>query len=170
MKKQRSFFLISKILIVTIFVLFSSSLYASDYYIDTSRGPQIASIPEGMSELDAFLAVSKLYIEERWDHETLLEDSKKLVNSIEEYKESNKRLETLYKEALAREKEITDLYKEKSKIRLLSPEAIVGSSFNIETQSLDFDILFGAELFEKIKLYTHVSYPISIGLSVGVSF
>lgn len=169
MKKQRNFFLISKIIILLIVFSFSN-LYAKDYYVDTSRGPQKVVIPEGVSEIDAFLTVSRLYLEERWDHEDLINDTDNLLKEIEEYKKSNDSLELLYKEAIEKGKEISDLYKEKSRTKLVSPELVLGSSYVFKEGTILMNLMIGAEFFEKFKVYTNIGFPFSVGLSIGVSF
>lgn len=159
MKKLKTFFLICSILLT----LSLGSIYSTEYTIETSRGPQLVVIPEGTSELEAFLRMSKLYLEERFDHEDLLESIDPLKKSIETYKDNYEKLDSLYKTAIKDRDDLLDLLKEKNKIKIVKPSFGISATLN-ETFSFDAGII----LLEKVQVSTILSYPYSIGIRIGV--
>lgn len=159
MKKLKTFFLICSILLT----LSIGSIYSAEYTIETSRGPQTAVIPEGSTELEAFLKMSELYLEERFDHEDLLDSIDPLKKSIDTYKDNYEKLDSLYKAAIKDRDDLLDLLKEKNKIKIVQPSFGVSASLN-KTFSFDAGIIF----LEKLQVSTILSYPYSIGIRFGV--
>ena len=159
MKKLRNSFLIFSI----ICVLFTGSVFAAEYQISTSKGEQRIVIPEGVSELEAFLEMSRLYLEERFDHEDLLTSVDSLEKTIERYRKENVELLDLYRDANKEKEELSDLYKTKSRVKTILPSFGMAYSF-----SNQFDFDFGVLLFEKFQVSTVISYPFEMGLRVGI--
>lgn len=160
MRKLRNFFLISSF----IFLLTTSNLFASSYKIETSRGPQTVEIPEGYTELEAFLEMSKLYLEERFDHEDLLSSVENLKTSYEQVKQEKSDLDNLYKDAIKDRDELSDLLSKESRPKFISPSIGISGTTNY-TFSMDAGII----LLEKIQISTILSGdPLAIGLRIGV--
>lgn len=172
MKKQRNFFPIFRIILcMLIFIFFSTEwIFTKNFQIETSRGLQIVSIPDGYTAEEAFLEMSKLYLEEKWDHEDLLEESKNLLLSIDSYKKKVDELEISYELVIADNKNLSDLYKKANRIRLVMPKLAIKGIYSIENEEFSGALLLGIELFEKVDIVTEIGYPFSIGLQIGISF
>jgi hypothetical protein len=162
MKKLRNFFLVFSF----IFLLTVSNLFASSYEIETSRGPRIVEIPEGYTELEAFLEMSKLYLEERFDHEDLLNVVDDLKSNYTKVKQEKSDLDDLYKDAIKDRDDLSDLLSKKSKPKFVSPSVGISGLTNYT-----FSVDVGIVLLEKIQVSTILSgNPLAIGLRIGVIF
>lgn len=172
MKKQRSFFPIFRVFIsIVIFLFFATeSFFAKDYKIETSRGIQTVSIPDNYTTEEAFLEMSKLYLEERLDYEELLNQMDPLLSSLKSYEKQVEDLKLAYEDSLKKERELANLYKQASKVTLVAPSLLTGVYYQFEEANLSASLSFGVSLLEKFHVYTTLSYPISIGLQVGVTF
>ncbi len=165
MNRLRSFFLIFSFLIgLTI-----SNLFATSYVVDTSKGPQVVEIPSGYTTLEAYLEMSKLYLEERYDLEELQLTVTPLLDSIEQYKKDVKGLEDSNEILIQDYKDLEILYKDKSKVRVFQPTISLGVQQG-GIGEIHFHVSFGGILFEKIMLQTMISYPFALGISIGVQF
>jgi len=162
MKRLRSFFLICSLLSIFSF----NTLAAESYLISTSKETDVkVSIPEGYTELEAFLEMSKLYLEERYDHQELLDSIEGLKETVEDYKQKNDELNAVVSELNTKNTELASLYKEKSRPSLFTP--IAGLSVTTEnTVSIDF----GVNVLDKVDISTVISYPFAAGLRIGVEF
>lgn len=136
--------------------------------ISTSRGDVEVNIPNGMTAEEAFYEMSKLYLEERWDHEELIEKSQDLSESIDAYiseinelKEKNKELISNYEKAMS-------LYSTATKVKVFKPYIGLNIESNLESELFGGGITFGGLLFEKIIIQTSVLYPWSFQLGLNI--
>ncbi len=164
MNKLRSFFLICSFLIgLTI-----SNLFASSYVVETSRGPQVVEIPSGYTEVEAFLEMSKLYLEERFDLEDIQADVEVLLDSIEQYKRDVKKLDDDKNTLIADYKDLEKLYKKQNKLQIFQPSIMLGTQYSEDV--MNAHVFIGGTLFEKVSVHAMLSYPLAIGIAVGVQF
>ena len=173
MKNQRSFFPIFRVFIcICIFLFFSfvDVLTAKSYVIETSRGEQTVVIPDGYTEEQAFLEMSKLYLEERFDHEELLGQTENLLASIENYKSEVQNYMEKNTLLVKENDELVALYKKLSRVRLVTPRLALRGGFSLDTEEPLIGVSAGVEVLEKLTIMTEVSYPLSLGLQIGVSF
>lgn len=159
MRRLKTIFLICSFM----FLLGMANLFAVEYTISTSRGPQVVVLPDGQDTLDAFLNMSQLYLEERFDHEDLLAASKKTRETLQVYLNKTQALTKLYEKALTDKSDLVALLEKKSKTQAVVPVFGLAASFD-NTFSADFGVL----IFEKFQLSTVVSYPMAVGLRVGI--
>jgi len=123
-----------------------------------------------MSFEEAFLEMAELYLEERFDHEDLIEESQKLTEDIKVYIDKNEELENLYLEKIQLYENLERLYKQAMRIRIFIPTFNIASQYNIESNSYSVQGMFGGILFEKFEVQTVFSFPLGVGLSIGVQF
>lgn len=151
-----------KIICLLLMIVSLFSLSAKSYEIETSRGIQKVSIPKGYTIEDSFLEMSKLYLEERFDHEDLLEVSENLTLNINKYKKEIENLNFLYEKSIKENEQLKDLYKEKSKVKIVVPSFGISA---ISSKVFSFDA--GIILFERFQITTVLSYPLAFGLRFG---
>ena len=169
MKLKNSLPICRIVLSISIFLLFSTApLTAANRVIETSKGQKNVTIPEGMTLEDAFLRVSVLYLEEKWDHEDLIISSEDLLLDIKSYKDSISVLQDLNKTVQDQKDDLVILYEEKTKRAFITPKLGFGAEIDLNN-NLSFDLLIGASIFEKIDIYTKIGYPLSFGVQIGVS-
>lgn len=158
-----------KRLIVTLILCFLTlGVFAQSYEIETSRGMKVVQVPEGYTMEEAFLAVSKLYLEERFDHEDLIKEVEELPEKIDTYIEKNEILNQKNKELILEYENLDRLYRKELRPRVFTPFLSLGYHFDIENNTNNFHGAFGGFLFETISLQTIISYPLGIGVSIGV--
>lgn len=147
-------------------VLTLSPIFA--YTISTSKGDIEVNIPEGMTAEEAFCEMSKLYLEERWDHEELIEKSQALSKSIDSYISEINDLKSKNKNLISDYEKVIDLYSTATKTKMFSPYIGLSLESNIESNLFGVGISFGGILFEKVLLQTSVLYPWSFQLGLNI--
>lgn len=161
------------ILLIVIEGLLISHLVFADswsYDIETSRGTKTIVLPDGMTFEEAYIEMSKLYIEERYNLEDLMAQTDELVKKAEAYEASSEALQKLQKELSDKTEEINNLYKKLNRTRVVYFLAEAGVS-SAEFKKIDrIDAGFGVLLFETVALIGEVSYPWSFGIKAGVKF
>lgn len=164
MKKLKIIFLIVNFLI---FGLIMQDICSTSFEVETSKGIKTVRVPEGETLEEAFKTVSVLYLEEKWDHEELIEETENLIKDTEDYKEKVN-LTTKEKENLLKDYEdLKKLYEKEKRVRLFTPSIIFGAGFNVIKQTPTAQIMIGGDLFERFSVFTSVNYPLSVGLNVG---
>ena len=146
--------------------LMLSSVFA--YTISTSRGDIEVNIPEGMTAEEAFYEMSKLYLEERWDHEELIEKSQSLSESIDSYISEINELKNKNKNLISDYEKVIDLYSTAIKTKMFTPYIGLSLESDIESNLFGGGITFGGVLFEKILVQTSILYPWSFQLGLNI--
>ena len=138
------------------------------YTISTSRGSIEVNIPEGMTAEEAFYEMSKLYLEERWDHEDLIEKSQSLSESIDSYISEINELKSKNKNLISEYEKIIDLYSTTTKTKMFIPYVGLNLESDIESNLFGGGITFGGMIFEKILVQTSILYPWSFQLGLNI--
>lgn len=159
-----------KFLIVIVLVLVGVGLFANSYTIETSRGTQILELPEGYSFEEAFVEMAKLYLEERFDHEDILVVVNDLNLKVEYYMKRVDELNTKNNSLSERYANLNDLYKRKAEKDLFKPSMSLGYVLNMTNMSSTYLLSFGGTVYNRISLHTILSYPLGLGISIGVQF
>jgi hypothetical protein len=168
MKKLRITFLIVNTVLMLLIV---QDLFCQEYTINTSRGDIQVEVPENATLEEAFKTMSILYLEEKWDHEDLIEESEALLEKVTIYQESVSSIQRDYDSLLQSYSDLNILYKEKAKITFFKPEFILSAGMTLMDEiPFTIGLQLGGELLEKFSIYTELRYPLSIGLSLGVTF
>lgn len=144
-------------------------LHAQEFSIDTSRGPQTVTIPEGMSFEEAFLTMAGLYLEERFDLEealeqvdALTEEIEGLLISIDNYIE----MVDYYESEVER---LLELYENALRTAFLQPYLSVGGGIDLLNRPYG-ELGLGISLFEMWFITADVRVPLQIGLTLGRTF
>jgi len=152
-----------------LFILFSTApLSAQSFSIETSRGIKTLEVPENMTIDEAYIEMGTLYLEERFDHEDLIESTETLLEDIKSYEKSIFDLQTLYANTLVDYKDLNKLYKIAIKKKFIIPKLSVGAGLDLNYKPT-IDFLLGISIFEKFDVYTKIGYPFSLGIQIGVS-
>ena len=155
-----------KFIIFILMALMLSPVFA--YTISTSRGDIEVNIPEGMTAEEAFCKMSKLYLEERWDHEDLIEKSQSLSESIDSYISEINELKNKNKNLISEYEKVIDLYSTAIKTKMFTPYIGLSLESDIESNLFGVGISFGGILFEKVLVQTSVLYPWSFQLGLNI--
>lgn len=140
------------------------------YDIETSAGTKTIVLPDGMTFEEAYIEMSKLYIEERLDHEALIVQTQDLIAKSKEFEEASVHLQTLQKELSDKNEELSNLYKKLNRVHPIYFMTTVGLSTNTFKEVDSIDVGFGIEFFEMWIAMIEVSYPWSFGAKIGVRF
>ena len=140
------------------------------YEIQTSAGEKTLVLPEGMSFEEAYIEMAKLYIEERADHEKLIEQTAELVAKSKEFEEVSAKLKTLQDELVQKNEEISNLYRRLNRVHPVYFLTTAGISTDTFAKVSSIDLGFGLELFESLVAIVEVSYPWCFGFKAGVKF
>lgn len=140
------------------------------YTIQTSAGEKTLVLPEGMSFEEAYVEMAKLYIEERFDHEKLIEQTTELIAKSKEFEEISVKLQALQNELVQKNEEISNLYKKLNRVHPVYFLTTAGVSTNAFAKIDSIDLGFGLELFETWVAVVEVSYPWCFGFKAGVKF
>lgn len=140
-------------------LLFISSLHA--FTVPTSRGDVELAIPDGLTLEEAYVEMARLYLEERWDHEELLEETSLLTKELDIYIEENKQLRSQYNALITSYTKIDELYAELTKVDPLKSIITGNASYDIMSKNINLAIAGGWSIFEVLD--------ISAGLSTSFS-
>ena len=151
-----------------VFSLAVLSLFA--YTVPTSRGDIELVVPAGYTLEEAYVEMARLYLEERWDHEELLDKSNELTQQVDIYVQENAQLRLDYNLLLDDYKHLAELLESKSKVVAVKGLIGAGATFSESFSVMSPSLKIGALLFEKITVETYLSYPFSLGLTVGFIF
>ena len=153
--------MLKKLLSVLLLIFFVSFFtYAETYMLPTSQGDKELYIPDDHEELrEAFIEMSSLYIEERFDHEKSLSQIDSLLKLHDDYKEYYTNLEkTTQKLIKELSKDDTDLFRVylqgHYRYDLLNPFFNVGIGIQIQ-------------IFESITFGLFYEVPSSVGVNVS---
>ena len=139
--------------------------------IETSDGIKTIILPEGMTFEEAYIEMSKLYIEERLDHEALIAQTQDLIAKSKEFEEASVELQALQKELAEKTEELSNLYKKLGRVHPVYFLTTAGITTGTLFQTVDsINVGFGVELFETWLTILEVSYPWTFGVKVGVRF
>lgn len=161
-----------KKLLVGLLIIFmtSLSLPAWETTIETSRGEQRLTLPEGMTFEEAYVQMAKMYLEERFDHEDLIISAQTLVKQVESFRHENLKLYDLYKEQQEQYKNLDSLYQEALRKRFIIPSMHLGALYDIEEQQVQVQGMFGVIVLERFSVHTLLQFPFAVGMSVGVQW
>jgi hypothetical protein len=167
-KLKNSLRIYSLTIIILIFSsLCNGSLFAKELEIETSKGIIEIELPEDQSVEESFKEMAVLYLEERWDHEDLLKETELLLQEIKDYQSSVKQVQDLYEETLISYEELKKLYEKETRPDFLSP--VLAFSLTIPFEyTFTGSVSFGILLMEKFQVNTIISYPLGLGLSLGL--
>ncbi len=119
------------------------------FSIETSRGTKNLEVPEGFTLEEAYCEMAKMYLEERWEHEELIEKANALVESVEKYEKEldilskkNSALDERYSSLNERYSNLMKLYEEETKIPFMRALVTTGMNFYY-TESVPVDITIG---------------------------
>lgn len=142
-----------------ILILSIASLHA--FTVPTSRGDVELAIPDGLTLEEAYVEMARLYLEERWDHEELLEEASLLAKELDVYIEENKQLRSQYNALITSYTKIDELYAELTKVDPISSIITGNASYDIMSKNINLTIAGGCSIFEVLD--------ISAGLSTSFS-
>lgn len=158
----------SKLFLLLIFV--SNLLFAKDFLIETSQGPERISIPTDMGVEEAFLEMAELYLEERYDLEESLDMIDVLTLEIKEYMFL---VATYEKESIKLQNEFEELiasFEVENRVNVLSPILFFGTGIEPLSLKQYFSTRMGIVLFEQFYGLTEISYPLRFGISLGFTW
>lgn len=153
---------------VTFSLFVAHPVIAQSFQIETSRGIKTVQVPEGQTIEEAYQEVSKLYLEERWDHEDLIKANQDLLPQIDVVNSGTNDLAVLQDSSIQKSKELNTLYETKARPAFLRPLIAIGSNMNFFTNDLSIDLLAGVLILDKVEVSTKLSYPLSFGIQLGV--
>ena len=146
-----------KILIFAILLLFSAALFADTVYeIETSKGIQKVVVPEGYTELEVLLEVSKAYYELSYDFDELTEKAETLTKDVETYIQENQKLRTEYQQLDSDYQAIVEKLTKTSKPTIF--KGLVGAGVGYYQTNIYPVLNLGAELFERFSLVTSLGF------------
>lgn len=157
-----------KICTLIILILSIASLHA--FTVSTSRGDVELAVPSDMTLEEAYIEMARLYLEERYDHEDLIEATERQTTSVSSYIVANKELRDQYQDLLV---DYNNLVEEMNKeIKSVPLKGFVGMEVDFEEQFtiMKPSILLGGVVFERVLVTTRVGYPWSLGIGVGFTF
>ena len=157
------------LLIFTILILLLSHLPAVSFVIETSKGEKTLTVPEGLTLEEAYSEMARLYLEEKWAHEELIEQTNDLIEKSENYKTSSEEMTCLYQELLEKYDSLVASYEKKTKKTFFIPLISAGLGYNITQETMTYTAGFGIMIYEKMFFKTHISYPWEVRLEVGFS-
>ncbi len=155
---------------VLLLLTLSFSLPAWETTIQTSRGEQTLTLPEGMTFEEAYIHMAKMYLEERFDHEDLIISAQTLVKQVESFRHENQKLYDLYVQRGEQYKNLSSLYEEALRKRFIIPSMHIGALYGIEEQQVQVQGMFGVIVLERLSFHTLLQFPFAVGMSVGVQW
>lgn len=142
-----------------ILILSIASLHA--FTVTTSRGDVEVVVPEGYTLEEAYIEISRLYLEERWDHEELLEETSLLTKELDVYIEENKQLRSQYNALITSYTKIDELYAELTKVDPLRGTITGNASYDIMSNNVNLAIAGGCSILEVLDISAGVSTSFS---------
>lgn len=164
--------MIKKILLVVLAlgVLFLGNLYADRVYeIETSYGTEKVVVPEGYSDLDVLLEVSKAYYEQNKDLEEVQETLESLKKTSEDYVTEISNLKVKYEDLIGDYEVLVKRLEIKNSLDAV--KGIIGVNYSPYKGQLGLGVSVGALLFNRITATlsaSYFSYDSSLGVSLGI--
>lgn len=138
-----------------VFSLLLSMLGA--YTVPTSKGDIELTVPDGLTLEEAYIEMARLYLEERWDHEKLLEETALLTKELDIYIEENKQLRAQYNKLLTSYTKIDELYAELTKIKPMSSIIIGNASYDMLNKGVSLSVTGGWCFYEVLDITAGLS-------------
>lgn len=132
--------------------IFSSTIYE----VETKSGTQQVIIPDGYTEKDVLLILAKAYYDLNTDYDKLAENVKDLSTQVETYIAKNQELRQEYDKLIDLNQQLTEKLETKAKLVLLRPLFGGGVGYDPLNKSIAPSIIAGAELLEKLQVFTMV--------------
>ena len=133
------------------------------YVVPTSKGDIELTVPDGYTLEEAYIEMARLYLEERWDHEKLLEETSLLTKELNIYIEENKTLRTQYNNILMSYAKIDELYAELTKVKPISSVITGSMSYDMINRATYLNIGGGWNLYEILDITAGLSTSFSLG-------
>lgn len=169
MNKLRNFFLIISLLLLSFPLIAQES-----FIIETSEGEKEVVIPEDMTPTEAFLEMSKLYWEERYDLEEALKQIDELIPKIREYEREVARLEEEIDKLQEENEELVKRYDEAlaeaQKPELFIPYVGLDGGWDFVNQIPAMGIEGNLMIKEKVILGVGFDYPLIPRIQFGITF
>ena len=140
------------------------------YTVPTSKGDIELIVPDGYTLEEAYVEMARLYLEERWDHEDLIDKADDLTREIDIYIDENRALRESYSKLLKDYEKLNSLLEAKSKVVPVQGFLGINASFSERFSVLTPSLKAGVFLFEKVMLETSLGYPWSLGIGAGFVF
>lgn len=158
------------IVIEILFITQVSLAESMEFQVNTSIGIKTVIVPDNMTLEEAYIEMAKLYIEERADHEKLIEDTQAIIEKANSFEVVSDELQTLKNDLIEKDNNIIDLYKKLNQKRFFTPVVMFGVGTDSFKQIDHLSFGLGCEFFESTSLIFEVTHPWSINLKVGVKF
>ena len=155
-----------KLFIFILLLMLMSPVFS--YTVSTSKGDVEVNVPNGMTLEQAFCEMSRLYLEERWDHEELIEKSQTLSESVDTYIIEINKLKAKNKEIISDYEKIVNLYSTATKTKVFEPYIGFAVESDMESNLFGGGFTFGGVLFEKFMVQTNILYPWSLQLGLNI--
>lgn len=127
------------------------------YTVPTSRGDIELTVPDGLTLEEAYIEMARLYLEERWDHEKLLEESALLTKELDIYIEENKQLRAQYNKLLTSYTKIDELYTELTKVKPMSGIITGNASYDLVNRNVNLAVTGGWCFYEILDITAGLS-------------
>ncbi len=127
------------------------------YTVPTSRGDIELTVPDGLTLEEAYIEMARLYLEERWDHEKLLEESALLTKELDIYIEENKQLRAQYNKLLTSYTKIDELYAELTKVKPMSSIITANASYDLVNRNVNLALTGGWCFYEILDITAGLS-------------
>ena len=127
------------------------------YVVPTSKGDIELTVPDGYTLEEAYIEMARLYLEERWDHEKLLEESALLTKELDIYIEENKQLRAQYNKLLTSYTKIDELYTELTKVKPMSNVITGNASYDMLNKGINLSVTGGWCFYEVLDITAGLS-------------
>lgn len=127
------------------------------YTVPTSKGDIELTVPGGLTLEEAYIEMARLYLEERWDHEKLLEESALLTKELDIYIEENKQLRAQYNKLLTSYTKIDELYTELTKVKPMSNVITGNASYDLVNRNVNLALTGGWCFYEVLDITAGLS-------------
>ena len=127
------------------------------YIVPTSKGDVELTVPDGLTLEEAYIEMARLYLEERWDHEKLLEESALLTKELDIYIEENKQLRAQYNKLLTSYTKIDELYTELTKVKPMSSIITGNASYDLVNRNVNLALTGGWCFYEVLDVTAGLS-------------
>ena len=148
-----------KIFLVIVFIILGGFLYAETYSLLTSQGDKELYIPDNFEDLrDAYIVMSSLYVEERFDLEISLAQVNSLLGIHDKYKTYYTDLEQ------TTQKLIKDLSKGHTDLFRIYLDGFY--RYNILSPTFNIGIGIKVQIYESLMIGIFYEVPASFGISI----
>ena len=127
------------------------------YTVPTSKGDIELTVPDGYTLEEAYIEMARLYLEERWDHEKLLEETSLLTKELNIYIDENKTLRAQYNKLIMSYAKIDELYTELTKVKPMSNVITGNASYDLVNRNVNLAVTGGWCFYEVLDITAGLS-------------